>query len=233
MNYIATEIARMRKVLLRTQIASACVVVLGGGYLIYITNHFASSLAPVEAAGIANSLIDQKVDEQSAMIADYAKKQVPILISQAPDYVLKSEPGYRKEIEDRINKQFQTFASGTKDKFGESVDKLLDGNKDAVASLLKNGGDAAATAVIVKKLNALFHEHLTMAQVDGESIQQKLNSALDSLTKVDERMKRLAVGKNLSSSELGARRAIAVLLKNIDDKKVDEGVTGPLVKLQP
>jgi len=231
MDYIRSELGRLRKTLKRTQIASVLIVVIAGGYLIGITEHFANSLEPVEAAGIASSLIDQKVEEQTDQMSDYAKRQVPQLISQAPDYVLKHVPDYRKDIEHRINDQFTTFAASTNDKFGLAVDKFLDTNKDAVAALLQNGNDPVATKTLVNKLNELFHEHLKMALVGGESIQQKLDGSLDSLAKVDQRMKRLATGKNLTPSEQSARRAIAVMLKTIDDKKAEKGDTGPLIVL--
>jgi hypothetical protein len=227
--FMVLELLRLRKTLRITQIMSVVSVVCAGGYLIYVTNHFKASLEPVEAATIASSLIDQKVEEQTDQMSDYEKKEVPEMISQAPDYVLKHVPDYRKDLEQRIDAQFVTFASSTKEKFGQALDTFLDTNKDSVGTLLQNGNDPAATKTIVNQLNVLFHQHLKMDLIEGESIQHKLDASLNSLARVDERMKRLAAGKNLTQPEQSARRAIAVMLKSIDEKKVEPVATSQTV----
>lgn len=224
--YIATELKKAKDSLLRTQIISAAAVVLLGGYTVYVTSRFRASLQPQEAATIAKGLVAQRLDEGGVQFADFVKKEVPSYIRQAPDYAIKRMPEFRQEIEQRVNTSIETYAKQSSEQLGGEVDTFLQNNKESVGELLKDGQNPAATAKINAELKTLFVKYLDEPGPGGsESMKAKLDQALDVLKKVETRIKRLASAKDLTPSEKNAKRAIAVLLKTVHDKRVEEGHT--------
>ncbi|MER3496232.1 MAG: hypothetical protein C4320_05175 [Armatimonadota bacterium] len=224
-NFIHSEVEAARRSLRNTQIGSVLIAGLLCGYVMYLTARFRSALEPREAATIVQGLVTQKVDQQGPEIKEYIKKEVPNYIRQAPDYVLKELPMYRQQIQERANQEIERFAKESADRLATQVDKFLDEQKDAVAALIKDGQDPAATAKITSGLKSAFVAFLDETQAGGESLKSKLDQALDLLTKVEARMNRLANGKSLEPQELSAKRAIAVLMRTIDEKRMEEGRT--------
>lgn len=228
--YVAAELKKAKDGLLRTQILSVASVLLVGGYLGYVTMRFRESLAPREAATIAQSLINSKVDEGGAQLVEYVKKEVPVYIRQVPDYALKELPNYRSELESRVTTEVEKYAKESSERLGTSLDGFLDTNKDAVGQLIRDGADPAATAKIASSMRELFIEYVESTPAGGESLKTKLDAALVALNKADAKMARLATAKNLTPQEVRAKRAIAILLRQVALKRTEEGRTEPLVK---
>ena len=145
-------------------------------------------------------------------------------IRKAPDYAIEQLPEVRQQLEQRVNQEIETYAKQSSEQLGQQVDTFLENNKDSVGDLLKDGQDPEATAKMNSELKALFVRYLEEPGKDGgESIKTKLDHALEVLKKVEARMKRLATAKDLTPAEKNAKRAIAVLLKQIHDKRMEEG----------
>ncbi len=228
--YVDEELRKAKSSLLRTQIGSVLAVLVLGGYMLYITQRFRASLEPHEAATIAQGLVSQKLDQQGGELAEYVKKEVPNYIRQAPDYALKELPNFRTGIQGRVDTEIKTYAKSSSERLGGEVDKFLEANKEGVGEMLKNGNDPAAAAKINAGLKEVFVKYLDEPipgpnGAPGESAKAKLDGALDILTKVEARMKRLATAKDLTVAEQNAKRAIAVLLKTVEEKRVEEGRT--------
>ena len=221
--YVDSELKKAKGSLLRTQIGSVLAVLILGGYTMYVTGKFRESLQPTEAATIAKGLVADKLNDGGVQFADYVKKEVPAYIRQAPDYAKKQLPEYRQQIETRVNTEIDKYATQTSEQLGSELDKFLDQNKEAVGELLKNGQDPAATAKITGNMKELFVGYLNETPQGGESIKTKLDQALDILTRVDARMKRLATATDLTPSEKSAKRAIAILTRQIHTKRMEEG----------
>lgn len=223
--YIHTELKRAKDSLLRTQIISSLAVVLLGGYTLYVTSRFREAMQPQEAAKIAQGLVAQRLDDGGVQFADYVKKEVPNYFRQAPDYAIKRLPEFRQELEERVNTSIETYAKQSSEQLGGEVDKFLENNKEAVGTLIKDGQNPEATAKINAELKNVFVKYLDEPAPDGESMKAKLDKALDVLKKVEARTKRLAMAKDLNPAEKNAKKAIAVLLKTVHDKRVEEGQT--------
>lgn len=222
-SYVHTELKKAKDSLLRTQILSALAVVLLGGYTIYATNGFRRAMEPKEAATIARGLVSQRLTEGGPQFADYVKREVPALLRQAPDYALKELPNIRTQVEERVNTDVERYAKASAEQLGGEVDKFLENNKESVGQLLKDGQDPAATAKINGELKAVFVRYLDEPAGGGESMKAKLDEALKMLRQVEGRMKRLATAKDLTPKEQNAKRAIAVLMKTVTQKRLAEG----------
>ena len=226
--YIAAEVKGAKASLLRTQIFSVLLAVLIGGYVIYLTQRFRASLEPKEAATIATGLIAQRVEDQGGQLADSLKTEVPKYIRQAPDYALEQLPQIRTQIQNRVETEVQNYAEKSSEQFGAQMDTFLEQNKEEVGELLKNGNDPAATAKIAEGLKAEFVKYLSTTQVNGETLKAKLDAALGTLDKAQARLKRLATAKDLTPQEQSAKRAIAVLLSTVDQKRAEFNGGEPL-----
>lgn len=222
--YIRTELKRARDGLLRTQIISALVVLGLGGYTIWATSRFRAALQPTEAATIAKGLVSDRLETGAVQFADYVKKEVPNYIRKAPDYAIERLPEFREGLEGRVNREIETYAKSSSEQLGQQVDTFLENNKESVGTLLKDGQNPETTAKMNAELKALFVRYLDEPMPNGgESMKAKLDQALEVLNKVDARMTRLATAKDLTPAETNAKRAIAVLLKQIHEKRMDEG----------
>lgn len=226
--YVTAELKKAKDGLLRTQVLSVASVVLVGGYLGYVTSRFRESLAPQEAATIAQGLINGKVDEGGAQLVEYVKKEVPAYIRQVPDYALKELPNYRTELEARVTTEVERYAKESSDRLGAALDEFLETNKESVGELIDKGSDPTATAEITRAMRKMFVEYVESTPAGGESLKAKLNAALVTLNKADAKMARLATAKNLTPSEVRAKRAVAILLRQIAVKRIEEGRTAPL-----
>lgn len=223
--FVDKELKEAKKSLLYSQIGSVLAVLLLGGYTLYITTEFRKRLEPKEAATIAQGLVSQKIDQQGPELANYVKEEVPKYIRQAPDYVLKELPSYRQDLQKRANDAIEKYAKESSVRLETQIDSFLENNKESVGALIKNGQDPAATAKINEELKGVFVKYLEDTSAGGESLKSKLDQSLDLLKKADELMSRLATSKNLTPQEQNAKRAIAVLLKQIDLKRIEEGRT--------
>lgn len=228
--YIHNELEQTRGSLVRTQVGSVAVALLLCGYMIYLTSTFRKNLEPQAAATIAQGIASQKIEEQGPELASYVKREVPAYIRKAPDYALEQLPKFRQQIQTEVDNSIQKYAKESGDQLSAQIDKFLEENKEPVGELLKQGQDPKATEEINAKLKELFVQYMETTQVGGETLKAKLDSSLEMLNKVDARMKRLAEAKDLSPQEQSAKRAIAVLLKTVNDKRVEEGKTEPLAK---
>ena len=221
--YVKTELKRAKDALLRTQIGAAIAVFALGGYTLHLTSKFRASMEPKEAATIAQGLLAQKVDEGGTQIAEFVKAEVPKVIRQAPDYAMKQLPEFRQQLTSEVTTEVERYAKESSEQLGGHVDKFLEENKEAVSQLILDGGHYDATVQINRELKKLLVAQLEQPTPDGESIKAKLDHSLDTLNKVEARMKRLATAKDLTPAEKHAKRAIAVLLKTVHDKRVEEG----------
>ena len=222
-NYVHGELKKAKDSLLRTQIISALAVVLLGGYTLYVTSGFRRAMEPKEAATIARGLVSQRLSEGGPQFADYVKREVPALLRQAPDYALKELPNIRTEVENRVSTDIERYAKESSERLGGEVDKFLENNKESVGQLIKDGQDPTATAKINSELKAVFVRYLDEPAGGGESMKAKLDAALKMLKQVESRMKRLASAKDLTPKEQNAKRAIAVLMKTVTQKRLAEG----------
>ena len=87
--YIATELQKARASLRMSQITSVLIVLMLGGYVLYLTNHFRSQLEPHATAEIADGLIMQQVNDNGPELTRQIKEQIPQFIEKTPDYALE------------------------------------------------------------------------------------------------------------------------------------------------
>lgn len=220
--FVASEIVRTRGALKQTQIIGSIVFLVVFFYIGGIAIKFHRSLQPEEAAVIAKGFVADKVDQGSSQLSDYLKKEIPSVIEKAPDYVMKQLPDYRTQIEDRLEQEFHKYTTDTSKQLSDEMDKFLANNKDQFKTLILSGQDPQAAQEMSANLRQMFVSYLAEKPAGEESIQDKLDQSLAALGKIKAITTKLAAGKNLTDTEKKTRRAIAVLLTTIDEKKAED-----------
>lgn len=228
LDYIHHERDKTRASLRNTIIGSVVVAGLLSGYVLYLTARFRTSLEPREAATITQGLISQRVDQQGPQIQAYLKEEVPKYIRQAPDLAMRELPNFRERIQTQVNDDIAKYAKEGSARLETQFDAFLENNKEPVGALIKNAQDPAATEKIASALKEEFVKFLDTAPDGKESLKAKLDATLSNMEKIQARMARLARNKALLPQEKSARRAIAILMRTIDQKRVEEGKTEPI-----
>ncbi len=227
-SFITAELHRASVSLRATQIAGTTIVLLLGVYLLYITSVFVREMQPAQAAQTAESVIVEQVHLKGPDIAEQIKTQIPEYIAKTPDYVKEQLPKYRLEAERRVEAEMKKYCDASTDKLTTHLDKFLDDHKDEVKTLITSANDPATLKAVGNDLKSELLAYLDEKPQDGESIGQKITSALQSLKDVEQKMHRLAVNKNLSQEEKQTRHAIAVLSTAIDHSPELQRVSGSI-----
>jgi len=217
--FVATEHARALKALGIARIASIAVVVVFGAVMLYITNGFTSSLEPHTAAEIATGLIATQVNERGPELVNQFKEKVPELIRQTPDYIMKEMPGYRGQLEDRVEQELSKYAQSTSDQLGSHLDAVLDAHKENVKTLVASAKDPAALQDLSAGFRVELMKYIDEAPPSGQSIRSQIDESLHALQEISAKVKRLSANKGLTPQEAKTRQAIAILARNIDQQR--------------
>lgn len=217
--YLNDEIRELRSALSFTRIGGLVFVVVITIYLGTITNGFAKNLEPTQAATIATGLIAERVNDNIPTFQRYVKEQVPRMIERAPEYVKQEAPRLRQNLESQLDTDIRDYSKQTAPELASRLDAFLTQNKESVGVMLQRGQDPQAQTQLGANLKQMFADYLNETTVNGETLQSKIDQSLAVLTSIDERMRHLAANKNLTENEQRARRAIAILLRKVDESK--------------
>ncbi len=215
--FVQSEILRCRRNLRLTQIGGTTLAAFTVYSLLFITNGFATALQPNEAAAIAQGMIQARVSDGIPKFQSYIKEQLPIMVARVPDYAKQQIPIYRRKIENQLEKEIDVYAKQTAPQLDQRVDAFLNDNKEAVRAMIVSGGDPQSSAALGQNMKQMFFDYLSSTSVGGETLQSKIDQTLTDLTTISLRVKRLADNKNLTDNEKKARRAVAILLRSVDD----------------
>jgi hypothetical protein len=217
--YIAAELQRAKASLHMTRIGGVVFLVIVGGYLLFITNHFRESLQPSVAAEIAEGMINQQVEDRGPDLAAQLKQKIPEYIAQTPDYALEQLPKYRAALEDRIEAKLTAYSQATSQQLGQHLDSYLEQHKEEIRGMLTAASDPATTKTVGESLKTELMSYINEKPASGESIGEQINQSLASLQQIGKTVHRLAEGKNLSAEEKKTRHVIAILSQSIDNQK--------------
>ena len=97
--YIAAQLPKARQALKRTRIIGLVLIGLVGSYISFISVTLVRFFQPREAAQIASGMVVQHIASAGPSLAVQIEREIPLLIRQLPDYVIRELPGYRREVE--------------------------------------------------------------------------------------------------------------------------------------
>jgi ribosomal protein L29 len=220
--FVAQEVEKTKKALKQTQVIGIAVFLFIFFYIGSIALKFQRSLQPNEAALMAKGMIAQRVMDGEPELNAYLMKEVPAIIEKAPDYAMEQLPSLRTQLEDRLASEFHQYAEQTSKQLDTSLDEYLETNKEDFKTVMLAGSDPSTTQEMMGTRRKMFIDYLDQKNGDDESIKTKIDESLKALGEIKAMMKKLSDGKNLTPAEQKTRRAIAVLLTTIDEKKAEE-----------
>lgn len=220
--FVASEIEKTKKSLKQTQILGVAVFLFIFFYIGSIAMRFQRSLQPSEAANMAKGMIASKVMESEPELTAYLMKEVPAAIEKVPDYAKQQLPELRTQLEDRLATEFEQYAKETSNQLDKALDEYLETNKADFQTVMLSGSDPELAKQMTSGIHTLFVDYLAEKNGEEESIKEKIDEALKALTEIRAMMHKLAANKDLTPAEKKTRRAIAVLMTTIDEKKAED-----------
>ena len=227
--YIAQELPKARKALKRTRIVGLVLICVVGGYISIISLTLVRFFQPREAAQIASGMLVQHIASDGTALALQVEREIPLLIRQLPDYVIRELPSYRQDVELALEGELQAHCGALSRQLGKELDAQIDSHQSELKRLLEHPNDRAVLRAVLPDLDQTITSFLT-TDADGKVVQEHITDLAAGLKEIEKRMDRLANGSNLTPEEQKARRSLAVLAKAIKDKtKVPEVASAPVV----
>jgi len=231
--YLAQEVPKARRTLKRTRIVGTILILCVGAYIGVISTVMVNFLQPKDAAQIATGMLTQHVKSEGPALAAQIEREIPLLIRQAPDYLIKEIPGYRRELQRQLETEYQAYCNSFSKNLGDQMDKLIDDHKAEIKTLLENANDRETIRKTLPDFDQVITE-FTRNDTDGRALKSQIDDLAASLKEVEKRMDRLANASDLTPEEQKARRALAMLAKVIEDNaKTPEGASQSVTKLAP
>jgi hypothetical protein len=215
--YIAQELPKARKAFKRSRIIGLILVALVGGYISIISLTLVKFFQPPEAAQIASGMLMEHIASDGPALAVQVEREIPLLIRQLPDYVIRELPKYRQQAELVLEGELQAHCVALSTQLGRQMDEQIESHQAELKSLLEHPNDRAVLRSVLPDLNETITGFLT-TDADGKVVQEHINDLAAGLKEIERHMDRLANGSNLTPEEQKARRSLAVLAKAIRDK---------------
>jgi len=213
-DYIAQELPKTRKLLKRTKIVCVILILFVGAYIGTITTITLNFLKPKAAAEVVSGMVMQHAQRQGPALATQIEREVPSLIRQAPDYLIKEIPAFRKELQRSIEAECETYCLAQSKELGVRLDELIDEHKAEIKTLLENANDRAAIRKALPDFDRIVVESMKK-NVEGKAVNEHIGEWASALSEIRQRTDRLAKGENLTPEEQKSRHALALLAKVI------------------
>jgi hypothetical protein len=231
--YLAQELPKVRQSLKRTRITGIIMIVFVGAYMGIISTIMVNFFQPKAAAEVACGMLAQHVASDGPVLAARIEMEIPRLIHEVPDYLMAELPVYRKELQQSLETEYETYCNSLNKDLGNQLDSLIDENKAAIKTLLENASDRDTIRKTLPDFDKVINESLKN-NVEGQALKEHIDEMAAALKEIEKRMDRLANGSNLTPEEQKARQALALLAKVIQNTaQMPEDVSAPVTKPKP
>ena len=227
--YIAAQLPKARKTLKRGRMVGAIMILVVGIYISVISVTTIGFFQPRAAAEVASGMVTEHLANKGPELVGQLEKEIPILIRQLPDYILQEVPRYRLEVERTLETELQAHCKTLSKEVGEQMDVLMDTHKAELEALTKTPEDRAALQKIIPNLDQIVNDFLATSPA-GTNAGRHISDLASELHEIDQRVDRLANGKDLTPEEQKVRRSLAVLARAIKSKSDEPQTTGVPVK---
>ncbi|MGA2853278.1 MAG: hypothetical protein ABSE90_03985 [Verrucomicrobiota bacterium] len=231
-DYLAQELPKARQTLKRMRIVCIILILFVGAYMGVISTIMVNFFKPKTAAEVAGGMLMQHVIRDGPAIAARVETQIPPLIHQIPDYLIKELPVYRKVLQQSLETEYATYCNSLNKDLSDQLDKLVDEHKAEIKTLLENASDRGAIRKTLPDFDRVINESI-QNNVEGKALKERIDDWATALQEVQKHMDRLANSSDLTTEEQKARRALALLSKVMQDTtKMPEEVPAPVTKPQ-
>jgi Na+-transporting methylmalonyl-CoA/oxaloacetate decarboxylase gamma subunit len=223
--YLAQELPKARQILKRTRITGIVLILFVGAYMGVISTIMVRFFQPKAAAEVASGMLAQRVVTDGPILAARVEWAIPHFIHEVPDYLIGELPVYRKELQQSLETEYETYCNSLNKDLGDQLDKMIDENKATIKTLLENASDRDTIRKTLPDFDKVINEALKN-NAEGQALREHIDEIAAALKEVEKHMDRLANGSNLTVEEQKARQALALLSKVIrDTAKMPEDVS--------
>jgi hypothetical protein len=228
--YLAQELPKARQAFKRARITGIILILFVGAYMGVISTIMVNFFQPKAAAEVATGMLAQHVANDGPVLAAKIEWEIPHLIHEVPDYLIGELPVYRRDLQQSLETEYETYCNSLNTDLGDQLDKLIDEHKAEIKTLLENASDRDTIRKTLPDFDKVINESLKN-NVEGQALKEHIDEVAAALNEVDKRMDRLANGSNLTLDEQKARQALALLTKVIkDNANMPEDVSAPATK---
>ena len=228
--YLAQELPKARQTLKRTRITGVGLILFVGAYMGVISTIMVNFFQPKAAAEVATGMLAQRVVTDGPVLAAKVEWAIPHFIHEVPDYLIGELPVHRKELQQSLETEYETYCNSLNKDLGDQFDRLIDEHKAEIKTLLENASDRDTIRKTLPDFDKVINEALKN-NVEGQALKEHIDEMAAALKEVEKRMDRLANGSNLTPEEQKARQALALLSKVIKDTaKMPEDISAPATK---
>lgn len=210
-SYIDRELARARVAAVRSKQVGLLLTILICGYfsvLTYVLNGF---LEPETVADVATGTAVQLVNDKAGELSKSVEQEARSYLHTLPDTLIAKMPDIRQEMERHLLNYARVECQRHAESLGEQLDQFLTDNAGEVKEFLAAAEEPEKLQALAEQLGEEFIATLEIAPDGRESLNDKIQTTLVGLEKIEEQLRRLAEGKNLTPAERDQRRAIAMV----------------------
>ena len=218
--FLKQELAAARQTLRRVQIVGGVLVIILAAYLGTITYNFYNYLQPANAAEIASGFVSGQIESNREAFLTEVETRVPAMIQAAPDMALEQIRGYRKDLEDRFEKELRSYCQSVSNKLSANLEEYVVTNKEQLQTVLELGSDPKGMTKVGATLRAEVLNYLKEEPAEGESIDAQIQESRSQLEEAEQRLNHLATGKDLTADEKKTRRAVAIIANTVESEQL-------------
>jgi hypothetical protein len=208
--FLAQELPDARKTLKRTRIIGVALILFIAAYMGTISTIMVGFFEPKTAAEVASGMLTQHVASDGPVLLSHVEREIPLLIRETPDFLIKEIPGFRKQLQGALTADCEAYCNALSKEWGAQMDQYIDTHKPEIRTLLENAGDREAIRKTLPDFDKAVGETV-QKNVEGQAAKEHIDAWAAALKEVDKRVDRLANGQNLTPEEIKARHALAML----------------------
>jgi hypothetical protein len=208
--YLAQEIPAARKTLQRTRVIGIALIIFIALYIGTITTVMVKFFEPKAAAEVASGMLVQRVVNEGPTLAAHVEREIPQLIREVPDFLIKGIPDFRKQLQVSLSADCEAYCNTLSKDWGVQMDKFIDGHKPEIRTLLENADARGAIRRTIPDFGNAINDTIKI-NYEGQAIKEHIDEWAAALKEVEKRVDRLANARDLTPEEIKARHALAML----------------------
>jgi hypothetical protein len=214
--FVASELAQARRSIKKARIVSVLLLAFVAGYMTILTSKLKPVLSPKGAAETATTIVSGQVSERAPVIAGQLREQIPAMVARIPDTVITKMPEWREQIETKLEDTLTDNLRDHSANFGKHLDVFLTDHQQQIGDLLNAANDKDKLRVVMGDIEKDMLGFLGESTDGKESIKQKVDQALSTMTRMEKMVDRLANANDLTPQEKKTRRAIAIITAKVE-----------------
>jgi hypothetical protein len=208
--FLAQELPNARKTLKRTRIVGVALILFIAAYMGTISTIMVGFFAPTAAAEVASGMLTQHVASDGPMLLLHVEREIPQLIHETPDFLIKQVPDFRKQLQSVLLTDCEVYCNAWGKDWSVQMDQYIDTHQPEIRTLLENASDRDTIRKTLPDFDQLVTETVRK-NVEGQATKEHIDAWAAALNTADQRVDRLVNGQNLTPEEIKARHTLAMV----------------------